>query len=90
VIDVVHDHGPVYDDRAVHDDRALMNHHVFAVAIRMALAVSVMAAVAMVGKCRGRHREGCCQDGDLLEHVRLLSSVNCYCISRSRRPEVNR
>jgi hypothetical protein len=52
--------------------------------------VVIMSPVAAVGESRGREGCGGEQDGDLLEHLRLLSVLNAYCISRAWDAEVNR
>jgi hypothetical protein len=67
-------------------DRPVMN--VMVSVLTMAMSVITMAAIRKRGGGYGKGGE---QDGDLLgKHGRLLSRVECLCISRARAPQVNR
>jgi hypothetical protein len=68
----------------------VMYHLVFLNVVTAVVVPVVATMLATVGERRGG--EGCSgeEDCDLLEHLRLLSVLNAYCISRAWRPEVNR
>jgi hypothetical protein len=67
----------------------VMYHLVF-LNVVTAMVVPMVAVLASVGERRGGEGSSGDEDGDLLEHLRLLSVLNAYCISRAWRPEANR